>query len=209
VTDLLLRHPQLQQIKPHLLCLNLNGMTRNGDRNGKQILPIGQGELDLELLRTIRDSGYRGRIGILNHTNEDAEGRLLDNRDGLEWLVPQLDGKTPAAPPKLRTYTPSAPIKADASAPPAPAQKTDYWAVEDPKLREQLPLYQTIPAAKPAELTPANGWPAAEEYANWYRSHAGAGRRTIQEHAKPSSTRCSPARSGPEATPSASRSCST
>src|SRR3954470_4976897 len=117
----------LQQIKPHLLCLNLNGMTKNGERVGKKIMPIAQGELDLELLRTIRDSGYRGLIGILNHTDEDAEGRLLDNRDGLEWLVPQLDGKTPAAPPKLRTYTPAAPIKADASAPPvASPQNTDY-----------------------------------------------------------------------------------
>jgi quinoprotein glucose dehydrogenase len=166
----------LQQIKPRLLCLNLNGMTKDGERRGKKIMPIGQGELDLELLRTIRDSGYRGRIGILNHTDEDAEGRLLDNRDGLEWLVPQIDGKTPGAPPKLRTYTPGAPIKADASGAPAvvaPPQKTDYWAAEDPKPREQLPLYQTIPAAKAEELTPANGWPGAGEYADWYRSQAG------------------------------------
>ena len=94
-------------------------------------------------MRTIRDGGYQGRIGILNHTNEDAEGRLLDNRDGLEWLVPQLDGKTPGTPPKLRTYTPSAAIKADASgaltsplaSPVAPPQKPDYWSVEDPKPR--------------------------------------------------------------------------
>ena len=35
---------------------------------------------------------------------EDAEGRLLDNLDGLDWLVPQLDGKTPAERPKLRTW---------------------------------------------------------------------------------------------------------
>lgn len=161
----------LDRIKPHLLCLNLNGMTKGGDRTGKKILPIGQGDLDLELLRTIQGSGYRGRIGILNHTDEDAEGRLLDNRDGLEWLVPQLDGKSPGTPPKLRTYTPPPAIKADAS-PAQPPQKPDYWSVEDPKSREQLPLYQTIPAAKIEELTPANGWPAAEDYANWYRSHA-------------------------------------
>jgi len=35
----------------------------------------------------------------------------------------------------------------------------DYWAVEDAKEREKLPLYKTIPAAKPEELTPANGYP--------------------------------------------------
>jgi quinoprotein glucose dehydrogenase len=169
--DQLDRFPKiLQQIKPHLLCLNLNGMTKGGDRIGKMILPISQGDLDLQVLRAIRDSGYRGRLGILNHTDEDAEGRLLDNLDGLEWLVPQLDGKSPGTPPKLRTYTPTPPIKADAS--PAAPPKPDYWSVEDPKAREQLPLYQTIPAAKPEELTAANGWPADDDYANWYRSQA-------------------------------------
>jgi len=32
-------------------------MTRNGDKGGKTILPLGQGDLDLDLLRAIRDSG--------------------------------------------------------------------------------------------------------------------------------------------------------
>jgi quinoprotein glucose dehydrogenase len=175
--------PALERMKPHLICLNLNGMTRGGDRTGKKILPISQGDLDLELLRMIRGSGYRGLIGILNHTDEDAEGRLLDNRDGLEWLLPQLDGKSPGTPPKLRTFTPAAPIKANAGAarspsqalaasPPPSAVSTDYWAVEDAAAREQLPLYQTIPAAQRDELTEANGWPVADDYVNWYRSHA-------------------------------------
>jgi sugar phosphate isomerase/epimerase len=83
----------LEKMKPYLMALNLNGMTKAGDKVGKKILPIGQGDLDLQLLKTIRDSGYTGPIGILNHTDEDAEGRLLDNVEGLEWLVPQLDGK--------------------------------------------------------------------------------------------------------------------
>jgi hypothetical protein len=88
----------LGKMKPHLLALNLNGMTKNGDAAGKKILPIGQGELDLGLLKMVRESGYTGPIGILNHTDEDAEARLLDNREGLEWLVPQLEGKAPNAP---------------------------------------------------------------------------------------------------------------
>lgn len=56
----------------------------------------------------------------------------------------------------------------------APAA-TDYWAVEDPKEREKLPLYQTIPAATPAELTPANGFPKRETYRTWHRSHGDNG----------------------------------
>ena len=99
----------LQQMKPHLLALNLNGMTRNGDKVGKKILPLGQGGLDLTLLKTIRDSGWRGPIGILNHTDEDAEARLLDNLDGLDWLLPQLDGKTAGPKPKPRSWHEPAP----------------------------------------------------------------------------------------------------
>ena len=51
----------------------------------------------------------------------------------------------------------------------------DYWAVEDPNAREQLPLFQTIPAAKPKELTPANGFPKRETYLTWQRSHGDNG----------------------------------
>jgi sugar phosphate isomerase/epimerase len=99
----------LQQMRPHLLVLNLNGMTRGGDKAGKKILPLSQGDLDLALLKTIRDSGWRGPIGILNHTNEDAEARLLDNLDGLEWLMPQLDGKSPSPKPRPRSWREPAP----------------------------------------------------------------------------------------------------
>ncbi len=96
----------LQAIKPHLLVLNLNGMTRNGDKVGKKILPLGQGDLDLALLKSIRDSGWRGAVGILNHTEEDAEARLRDNLDGLDWLLPQLDGKPAGPKPTPRSWRP-------------------------------------------------------------------------------------------------------
>jgi sugar phosphate isomerase/epimerase len=73
----------LATMKPHLLVLNLNGMTAGGDKTGKKILPLGAGDLDPKLLRTVRDSGWLGPIGILNHTDEDAETRLKLNLDGL------------------------------------------------------------------------------------------------------------------------------
>jgi sugar phosphate isomerase/epimerase len=94
----------LQKMKPYLLVLNLNGMTRGGDKTGQKILPLGQGELDLSLLRTIHDSGWQGPLGILNHTDEDAEGRMLDNLEGLDWLVAQLEGNPAPPRPKLRTW---------------------------------------------------------------------------------------------------------
>jgi sugar phosphate isomerase/epimerase len=102
--DHLDRFPELlKKMLPHLYAVNVNGMTPKGDRTGKKILQLGRGDLDLQLLRTIRDSGYRGQIGILGHTGDDVELRLRDNLDGLDWLRPQLEGKEPAAKPKYRT----------------------------------------------------------------------------------------------------------
>jgi putative heme-binding domain-containing protein len=98
----------LAQMKPYLRGVNLNGMERDGDRHGRKILPLGQGALDLDLLRAIRDSGWRGPIGILGHTQDDAEERLRDNLDGLDWLVPQLEGKPAGPRPKPRTPVPTA-----------------------------------------------------------------------------------------------------
>jgi hypothetical protein len=98
----------LAAMRPYLLCLNLNGMTKDGDKRGLKILPLGQGELDLQLLKTIRDSGYAGPIGILNHTEADAEARLKDNLDGLDWLVAQLDGQPAGPKPQPRSWAPPA-----------------------------------------------------------------------------------------------------
>jgi quinoprotein glucose dehydrogenase len=53
----------------------------------------------------------------------------------------------------------------------------DYWAIEDAKERERLPLYKIIPAATPDELTPANGYPRPETFLTWHRSHGDNGGR--------------------------------
>jgi putative heme-binding domain-containing protein len=122
--DHLERLPELlARMKPYLLAVNLNGTDRGGDRVGRKILPLGQGALDLQVLRTVRDSGYRGPIGILGHTDDDAEQRLRDNLDGLDWLVPQLDGKPPGPRPTPRTPVPP---------PPAGAPGTSTTAADAP-----------------------------------------------------------------------------
>lgn len=147
----------LERMKPYLLALNLNGMTRGGDRIGKKILPLGEGELDLHLLGLIARSGWRGPIGLLNHTEEDAEVRLQKNLAGLERLVAQLD----------TTATPG----------PAPTPVGDYWTVEDAAARAALPPYLFIPAAEPHQLTPANDPSPPETYRTWHRSHGDSGSR--------------------------------
>lgn len=95
----------LPKLRRHLLCLNLNGMDIAGDTRGRKILPLGVGTEDADVLRQVQASGYSGPIGILNHTDEDAEGRLLDNLDGLQWILPQLDDREPGPKPKYRTWS--------------------------------------------------------------------------------------------------------
>lgn len=107
--DHLSRFPELlQKMKPYLYTLNLNGMVEDGERKGQKILQLSEGSLDLRLLRVIRDSGYTGPIGILGHTQDDAEERLQDNLDGLDWLLPQLNGQPALPKPKMRTPVPRA-----------------------------------------------------------------------------------------------------
>ena len=160
------------RMKPYLLCLNLNGMVHDGDQNGKLILSLAQGDQELAMLNAVAASDWRGPIGILCHrTDADAELVLADNLDGLEWLKKEM-AKRGSAGPKP---TQRAPLSAKPKSTAKPATKKDYWAVEDPKAREKLPLYQTIPAAKPEELTPANGFPKRETYLNWHRSHGDNG----------------------------------
>jgi hypothetical protein len=92
----------LAKMLPHLKFLNLNGMTADGDKKGRKILVLGQGDLDVELAKVICESGYTGPIGILNHTDHDAEAQLLDNLEGLDWIVGELTGK-PIPKPVPRT----------------------------------------------------------------------------------------------------------
>ncbi len=93
------RFPELlAAMKPHLLAINLNGMVRNGDQQGKKIIPLGSGDLELSLLQTLQKSGWHGPVGILGHTEEDAEVKLRKELSGLAKLAPLLGEPQPAQP---------------------------------------------------------------------------------------------------------------
>lgn len=80
------------RMQPRLLAVNLNGMVLGGDREGKKILPLGQGDQELGMLRIIRDSGWRGLVGIIDHREEtDSEQTLRENLEGLKRLRRQLE----------------------------------------------------------------------------------------------------------------------
>jgi sugar phosphate isomerase/epimerase len=78
------RFPELLDLMlPYLSAININGMKAEGP----MILTLGQGDRELEMLRNIAASGYKGSIGILGHTDgEDIAIVLERNLKGLEAL---------------------------------------------------------------------------------------------------------------------------
>ena len=78
----------LALMKPLLLCVNLNGMNENGN---PKILPIGSGQHEQKMMETIRQSGYTGPIGILDHREAlDAEESLTQNLEGMKKVLKQI-----------------------------------------------------------------------------------------------------------------------
>lgn len=73
----------LKKMSPWLWTVNVNGMKKDGP----QILPIGNGDSELDMLRTLRKSKFHGSIGILGHVEDkDVEIVLRQNLDGLRRL---------------------------------------------------------------------------------------------------------------------------
>ncbi len=96
---------QFRILQPHLLALNLNGMVRDGDRIGKKIIPLGTGDEELRLLQAVRVSGWNGPVGLIGHTDDDAEVKLRQELAGLERLAPLTD--PPPGSPAVRTSRPA------------------------------------------------------------------------------------------------------
>lgn len=70
------------QLKPYLLCLNINGMNDNAN---PKIVGIGKGRHERDMIKVVFESDYDGPIGILDHRNElDAKESLLENLKGIE-----------------------------------------------------------------------------------------------------------------------------
>jgi len=87
-------HHQVEQFKtlldkmlPYLSTININGMKVEGP----QIITLGEGDRELEMLKIIDESGFKGPIGILGHTEgEDIRVVLERNLKGLEKLKQSL-----------------------------------------------------------------------------------------------------------------------
>lgn len=74
----------LSKMLPYLNTVNLNGMKIEGPK----ILPLGQGNEELGMLETLKESGYSGSLGIIGHIEtEDAKVVLERNLNGLKALL--------------------------------------------------------------------------------------------------------------------------
>jgi hypothetical protein len=77
----------IKKMKPWLWTVNINGMKKDGP----QILTIGSGDNELDMLKALEKAGYKGTIGILGHIEtEDVEKVLQRNLDGLDKLQKQI-----------------------------------------------------------------------------------------------------------------------
>ncbi len=92
----------LKVTKPYLKTVNINGMRTNAPQNteGPIIIPVGQGDRELGLLKKLKASGFSGSIGIIGHTEgEDVKVVLQRNLEGLKKLLGEM-GEEEA----LKTY---------------------------------------------------------------------------------------------------------
>ena len=86
----------LNLMKPYLTTVNINGMKEDGP----MIITVGQGDKEMKMLQQLKDSGFKGSIGILSHVdNEDAKVVLKRNLEGLQSLLKEM-GEVQA----LKTY---------------------------------------------------------------------------------------------------------
>lgn len=68
---------------PKLRAVNINGMVKNG----KEILPVGEGDYEQEMIKILFDKGYEGPIGILGHVDtSDVKEVLKNNLKGIKQL---------------------------------------------------------------------------------------------------------------------------
>jgi hypothetical protein len=55
-----------------------------------RLIPLSQGDKELEMMRTIQHSGWRGPIGLIAEQGGDAEVTLGNNLRGLDWLSKEI-----------------------------------------------------------------------------------------------------------------------
>jgi sugar phosphate isomerase/epimerase len=74
-----------KRIQRYVVAVNVSGMVTS-----EQLIPPSQGDKELEMLRTIQQSGWRGPLGLIAEQGGDAEVTLGNNLRGLDWLSKEI-----------------------------------------------------------------------------------------------------------------------
>lgn len=74
-----------QRIQPYVVAVNITGIGPKGE----DVFPS-QGERDLDMMRTIEQSGWHGPIGLIAEKGGDAEVTLRNYMTGFDWLATEL-----------------------------------------------------------------------------------------------------------------------
>jgi hypothetical protein len=74
-----------KRIQHYVVAVNVTGMVRD-----ERLVPPSQGDHELEMLRTIQQSGWRRPVGLIAQQGGDAEVTLGNDLRGLDWLSKEL-----------------------------------------------------------------------------------------------------------------------
>lgn len=74
-----------KKIQPYVVAVNITGTAMEGTH----IYPS-QGDRELEMMRTIQESGWHGRVGVIAERGGDAEVTLRNYIKGVDWLAKEI-----------------------------------------------------------------------------------------------------------------------
>lgn len=77
--------PLWRKIKPYVVAVNITGTYMDGTS-----IYLSQGDRELQMMRTIQQSGWRGPVGLIAEKGGDAEVTLRNDLVGLDWLAAEL-----------------------------------------------------------------------------------------------------------------------
>lgn len=102
-----------KRIRPYVVAVNVTGMVQGG---ADRLIPPSQGEHELEMLRVIQQSGWRGPIGLIAEQGGDAEVTLGNYQRGLAWLATELKAPGAGGPrPQFESSTTPPTVKLEAN----------------------------------------------------------------------------------------------
>ena len=77
------------RLQPYVLAVNITGL-HEGRTAIYPIIYPSQGDLELGLMKTIQESGWKGPIGLSPEKGGNAEVNLRNNIIGLDWVATEL-----------------------------------------------------------------------------------------------------------------------